>query len=176
MTVGIYILTNKCNNKVYVGQSWDVKNRLIEHSKVKKNGFYISNAINKHGWENFSVEIISVPSTIEQHTLNLLECKYISLNNSLIPFGYNLREGGSHGKFSASSRQKMSKAHLGQAAWDKGILKTKEQKQEISKATTGIKKSPRSEKHKYKISEFRKGTKIRLNSETGKREWYHPQI
>ena len=55
----IYKITNKINNKVYIGQSKDVHRRFLEHISGRKNGTsVIHNAIEKYGVENFKIEII----------------------------------------------------------------------------------------------------------------------
>lgn len=33
--IGIYKITNKINNKSYIGQSWNVNERLYEHTRIK---------------------------------------------------------------------------------------------------------------------------------------------
>ena len=65
----IYKLTNKNNGKYYFGKTVNYKNRMSKHKNSWKKGTtYLSKSINKHGWDNFTKEII-----VE----NIL-CKYIT--------------------------------------------------------------------------------------------------
>lgn len=93
MLKDIYIIKNKINNKVYIGQSKDPKKRFQHHCKPScsyKNNIFISNAIQKYGKENFWYEILE--EQVENY--NEREIYYISLYNSLAPNGYNLSPGG----------------------------------------------------------------------------------
>jgi group I intron endonuclease len=61
MRKDIYIIKNKINNKVYIGQAIDSHKRFISHcSRAKRNidNSPIHDAINKYGKENFYYEII----------------------------------------------------------------------------------------------------------------------
>ena len=91
---GIYKITNKNNNKCYVGQARDVQKRWAEH--VKKglgidtpvnNKFY--NAMIKDGVHNFTFELLTECKVDE---LNELERKYIDFYESTI-YGYNTLKG-----------------------------------------------------------------------------------
>lgn len=48
MTIGIYMITNKINNKKYIGQSINIKRRKSEHFS-KKCDMVISKSIFKYG-------------------------------------------------------------------------------------------------------------------------------
>lgn len=93
---GIYKITNKINNKVYVGQSHFIETRWESH---KRNAFYknshsynyiLYKAIRKYGVENFSFEIIEECSSEE---LNKREKYWIDFYNSYKQ-GYNMTLGG----------------------------------------------------------------------------------
>ena len=92
----IYIIKNKCNEKVYIGQTMQsVHERFTQHLKpstIKKRGSYkIYNAINKYGKENFYYEILE--DNVNLKDIDDLEIYYIaefdSYNN-----GYNSTNGG----------------------------------------------------------------------------------
>lgn len=92
----IYIIKNKVNNKVYIGQtSLSVKERFKQHLKpstTKKRGSYkLYNAINKYGIDNFYYEIIEENINIED--LDYKEIFYIDFYNSYKE-GYNSTNGG----------------------------------------------------------------------------------
>ncbi|MAJ82109.1 MAG: hypothetical protein CMF41_04260 [Legionellales bacterium] len=105
----IYKLTNKNNGKYYFGKTVDYKNRMYSHKHSKKiSKTYLSRAINKHGWENFTKEIIvenilcryitTKPNgrkVYDESELNRLEKQHIFLfqsDNS--KYGYNITKGG----------------------------------------------------------------------------------
>ena len=57
----IYMLKNKINGKIYIGQTIrNVEKRLEEHRK-KSRCIAIYNAIQKHGWENFEQDWYECP-------------------------------------------------------------------------------------------------------------------
>lgn len=92
MIKAIYKLTNRINNKVYIGQSVHPEKRLWEHENRAKNNtdnYPIHMAINKYGIENFNFEIIEWTSDYDNR-----ESYYIKEYNSIAPNGYNVLEGG----------------------------------------------------------------------------------
>lgn len=95
----IYKITNKINNKVYIGQTTsNVKYRWRQHcnaSSYKNRISAIGNAISKYGKDNFIFEILEI-CTLE--ILDVKEKYYINFYNSLAPNGYNLETGGNLNK------------------------------------------------------------------------------
>lgn len=90
----IYKITNILNDKVYIGQSNNPQHRWIAHKSHAHNEEYIGssalyNAMRKYGEDNFTFEIIGW-----YENYNEKEKYYIKLYNSMIPYGYNLTEGG----------------------------------------------------------------------------------
>lgn len=93
--VGIYKITNKLNNKCYIGQSIDIENRWKQHiyeSKTLRRGHQIHLAINKDGIDNFTFEILEECS-LNKNTLNERERYWIKYYNSFND-GYNMTLGG----------------------------------------------------------------------------------
>lgn len=90
----VYILTNNINGKQYVGVTGrNLKQRLAEHKSSIKATTKISKAIKKHGWENFSHEVLH-----EHHdfsTLLQLEGKEILARQTFGSNGYNSKSSGS---------------------------------------------------------------------------------
>jgi len=82
------------NNKIYIGQTKNLKRRLYEYcSKNETNGHFVKKAILKYGHSNVELEIIKICDSFEE--LNLSEIYYISLYNSCdLLKGYNLSLGG----------------------------------------------------------------------------------
>jgi group I intron endonuclease len=106
----VYACYNIVNGKVYVGQSWDFEKRIKGHKKDSKrvNGrcckkFY--NAIKKYGWKNFEF-IILIDNIETQEDLDSWEIYFIKFLDS-VKTGYNIRDGGSHGKLSDETKQKI---------------------------------------------------------------------
>ena len=92
----IYKASNKINGKIYIGQTTvSIKKRWIDHCKPSRGKVSaISNAIQKHGRENFTIEEIDGANSLSE--LNYLEKYYICKFNSLSPSGYNLQIGGNN--------------------------------------------------------------------------------
>ncbi len=89
----IYLLTNRLNGKQYVGQTRrPLEERLNEHQRNRRDALYVDRAIRKHGFNNFSVEIIEVCFTATE--LNYWEIFWIAELRTKFPNGYNLTDGG----------------------------------------------------------------------------------
>lgn len=88
----IYIIKNRINSKVYVGQSINAAERFIKHCKpsAAKDNSLIDKAIQKYGANNFWYEIIE--EQIENY--NERERYWISFYGSQVPNGYNIMPGG----------------------------------------------------------------------------------
>ena len=113
MSCGIYKITNKINNKIYIGQSVNIEQRFYTHCSdalYKADNNYFHNAIRKYGKENFYIEIIE---ECPEEELNDREIYWISKYNSTdTSIGYNSTLGGEgNRKFSFKEMQKM---------WDEG--------------------------------------------------------
>lgn len=97
----IYLITNKINNKKYVGQTiTTLKQRFSQHvTHSKHSNQAICRAIVKYGKDNFSIEEIKMVDDLSKkhliEKLNVLEKKYIKEYNSLVSqYGYNIDIGG----------------------------------------------------------------------------------
>lgn len=77
------------SGKSYIGQTvQSLSNRAGHNGKNYIGCKYFYNAIKKHGWNNFIVEILG-EFPIEQ--LNYQERRYIEIFNTLAPNGYNIQ-------------------------------------------------------------------------------------
>jgi len=107
----IYKITNKINNKIYVGQTHHpIEKRLNGHFRharsLKKKNNYIHNAINKYGEENFVIELLDTAETKEE--MDAKEIFWIKeLNSTNKEIGYNLMYGGGNGLQSESTKKKI---------------------------------------------------------------------
>ena len=90
--IGIYKITNKINNKCYIGQSKDIEARWQKHLSVYKTApeWNLYKAFKKYGLESFSFEIIE---ECEPNKLNEREIYWISYYDSFNN-GYNMTLGG----------------------------------------------------------------------------------
>jgi group I intron endonuclease len=120
--IGIYIITNKINNKCYIGQSEDIKKRWREHKrhfKLKKNNnIVLYKAFRKYGLKNFKFDVIK-ECTIDE--LSELEIFYIQKYNSCIYLensnGYNMTFGGEDNVHLCGENNGMAKM-TEEAIWD----------------------------------------------------------
>ncbi|GJQ43785.1 MAG: hypothetical protein JETCAE03_32830 [Ignavibacteriaceae bacterium] len=174
----IYKITNKINNKIYIGQTnISLKKRLIGHIKDNRKNNYFHNAIKKYGQNNFIIEHIEYCQN--QQELNEREkywIKHYKSNNK--NFGYNSTDGGQWG---AVNGKIISKSLLNSKKYKKS-LKSKERSEKISNALKGTTLEQRfgkekadeinakkrrkmkgkkfTEEHKLKISIGNKGKKL----------------
>ena len=121
----IYKITNKINNKIYIGQVYNktIQDRFKRHinEASEKSKSYIGRAIYKYGKENFICELIDTASSLKE--LNEKEKYWISYYNSTNHnIGYNLTPGGDGGNTYLC----------------KSKLELQEIKNKISKSNTGI--------------------------------------
>lgn len=151
--IGIYIITNEVNNKVYVGQVGKGKNtifgRLKTHYRKLINKKYIDNngkythlqcAWNKYGEENFTFDILEECTKEELDDKEKYWINYYESDNPL--YGYNKTKGGSTEIPNEEIRKKLSNSLIGKP-------KSEEHKQNMRK--------PKSEEHRNNISKGKKG-------------------
>jgi group I intron endonuclease len=149
----IYTITNKTDNKTYVGQTvQDVELRWKDHLKRGSNCRYLKSAINKYGVDNFVFKLVCI--TFDDK-LDDMEIQYIEKYKSLVPTGYNLRRGGNSGRHHTETKQKISDTL--KMRYQNGLVPPRPQ--------LGI---PHSEITKKRISESLKGRRISQES-TNKR-------
>ena len=87
----IYKITNKINQKIYIGKH---KSTFFDQS-YWGSGKLINRAYKKYGKENFTREFLEECQDLE--TLNKQEKYYINLYESKYPNGYNISNGGDGG-------------------------------------------------------------------------------
>lgn len=134
MTGIIYKLTSP-SGKSYIGQTTrKFEKRLHEHVKTDCCKI-ISVAIKKYGIENFNISILC--QTDNEEELDELEKKYILEYNCLEPNGYNIRTGGSNGKHSDISKERMRQQKLGEKNHNYGKPRSDEFKKIMSEKKSG---------------------------------------
>lgn len=114
--VGIYCIRNKVNNKVYIGQSIDIRTRWWGHrcdlNRNNHHNQYLQNAWNKHGEDNFEFFVLE---ECKLEDINDREIFWIQKYNSTdVSIGYNLSTGGDCStrgiKLTQEQKDKMSQA------------------------------------------------------------------
>ena len=86
----VYLITNIENKKQYVGiTKFSIEERFFQHTK---RGFLLTEAIQKYGEQNFSIELVEEVESSER--AYELEIFYIQKYNTKVPNGYNLTDGG----------------------------------------------------------------------------------
>jgi group I intron endonuclease len=142
----IYEFINNVNQKIYIGQASDYKQRIRSHkfnlSQNKNTPFY--NALRKYGWNNFSINIVE---ECDEEKLNQREIYWIEEKKSLYPNGYNLLEGGKQAKHTDVTKQKISDSR-------KGIKFSKSHIENLKKSHIGY---VMPDEQKKKISQSNKG-------------------
>ena len=104
----IYKITNKNTGKMYIGQTTqDLEERWRGHRSSKSNCRYLKSAIKKYGIYNFEFKLICV---CFDNDMDKFENDYIKKYNTLVPNGYNLREGGNGGRHNEETKQKISES------------------------------------------------------------------
>lgn len=147
----IYCITNKINNKTYIGQHKTTNVR----DNYMGSGVILHRAYEKHGIENFSKSIIAVTGTREN--ADVLEKVFIALYRAEGKAEYNIADGGEgikmSGEFEIQRRLIISKTS--KERWENLDYKLKTGRA-ISISHIGIKRKPHSLEAKLKISEASK--------------------
>lgn len=178
----VYVITNKINQKIYIGKTNDLITRWYGHiSDVAdiNNKRYLYCAMRKYGIDNFIIEPIAYYTTDEEALQ--AEIYWIAELRKFCKL-YNLTDGGDGAtgyKQTEAAKKKLSEIHLGEknhrygkpmsdknksaiSKANKGVLKSKEHKENLSKAAKGrtnFKGKTHSEETKRKMSETKSGDK-----------------
>lgn len=118
---GIYIIKNNVNGKCYVGQSVNLRSRIKDHIRNAKKltiDLPIYRAIKKHGFHNFTIDIIESfvrnPDMSNEELIRILDQKemYYIEKYKAYTEGYNCTVGGDYGvlglKMTEEQRKKVS--------------------------------------------------------------------
>lgn len=122
---GIYVIRCLVNERIYIGQSKNLRNRFFDYQSKRNTGsILISKSIAKHGIANFIFYVLRYMPQIE---LNYWEMFYIHMFTP----EYNMTRGGTGNRglcFSGEALKRMSEKS--KELWDK---KSDEEKQHIIK-------------------------------------------
>lgn len=170
MTCGIYMIQNKVNGKIYIGQAVDIERRWGHHKwELRSNhhkNYHLQRAWNKYEEDNFEFTIIC---ECDESQLNTMEIDYIAKLKTYDPdYGYNKTYGGEGGRPTEETREKMREAQKGENHPMYGKHHTEESRNKISEAVKG-ENNPFYGKHhkeesKQKISDANKGKYVGKNN------------
>jgi len=147
---GIYCIENTIDGKRYIGASYTIRDRIINHLSYFKRethpNLHLLSAVKKYGIKNFKCYVI------EYCELDVYdrEIYWIALYDTIKPDkGYNMSSGGESGnngmKHSEETKRKMSEAHKNPS---------EETRNKLSKVHKG---THHSDKARKKMSEAQKG-------------------
>lgn len=169
MTIGIYAIYNKLDNKVYVGKSKNIERRISQHFSAlrkevidtKRVNKHLFNSFKKYGEENFKWKILEEVKSCDEELLKYLELYYMDLHKSYDrDFGYNLRRDSSTNMIvHEETRVLISESVQGEKNPNYGNNWTDEQKSRMSEikkkqfedGTYDFMKTP---EHKKRLSDF----------------------
>lgn len=154
----IYLITNKLDNKVYVGQTTQkggfdrrYKHNILDYTHNN----HLKNAIKKYGIRSFKIEK-EYEIAYSKEELDKKEIDVINLLDATNPeHGYNVRDGGSKGKLSEYTKEKLRQINLG-----KKYSKEVNKKKSSPGVLNPMYGKKRSEEEKRKMSENRKGLTV----------------
>lgn len=102
MNCGIYKIENKINNKIYIGQSKNIRSRIYNHKKRLALGnhynLHLQESYNKHGLNCFNFETIEYCAEDSLNEREIFWIKKLDTFNN----GYNLTEGGNSRNYACS--------------------------------------------------------------------------
>lgn len=176
MNSGIYTITSLVDNKILVGQSISIKNRISQHKHALKNNLHdnkhLQSAYNKYGHKNFVFEILILCN--EQYLFSEEHYWCNMLNTHDPKFGYNIKPTNPNGcyRHSFETKLKIGKANKGKkhslefkencSIRAKNRTYSKETLEKLRISSTGRKHSDLS---KQKISASKKGKKLNITEE-----------
>ncbi|MEK6881161.1 MAG: GIY-YIG nuclease family protein, partial [Nanoarchaeota archaeon] len=139
----IYKITNKINNKVYIGQTNNPARRWSQHrwcAENNKGSQLVTRALAKHGVDNFEFEVIITCQN--QNNVNELEVLIIKQFNSVdLALGYNIELGGNNPSHTPETARKISegllKRYETQGSKLTGVKHSEERKANLSRACMG---------------------------------------
>lgn len=148
----VYIHTNKINGKKYVGITSQTPFRRWKNGEGYKGCSYFYNAIKKYGWDNFYHDIVEVDLSKDEACA--LEQEYISkMKTNREEYGYNLLSGGTAGKHSEKTKEKLSRMFTGKVVSNE----TKKKLKEAAKKRGG---HPQSKQSREKMSRAMLGHEV----------------
>lgn len=109
---GIYMIENTVNNKKYIGQTTNIKNRFNNYNNGYFHNNHFKRSVKKYGWDSFKLSVVLYCK--EEH-LDMYETMLIDKLDLMNPSkGYNKESGGNANKhLSEDTKQQISLAKKG---------------------------------------------------------------
>jgi len=141
--LGIYMITNLQTKEVYIGSSVNCLNRICDHKKeLRKNKHHsriLQASFNEYGESNFSFEIIEQHENVDKSFLYERENFYLNENRDNL-LNTAPRAESIKGVKRTDEHKKLSSERAKKTF--KGVTKSAEHKEKLSKAKLGRKRSP----------------------------------
>lgn len=157
------MIKNKIDGKIYIGQTTRPIEERFKNHRTKSGCRLIYRAIKKYGWGAFEKDYYECPD----EDLNFDEELLVREMDTLMPEGYDLREGGgSNGKHSEETKQKIREATRGKKLSEETKQKMRKPKSEVHRRNIGkahIGKT-RSDEAKQNMSEAQIGKTLSDNT------------
>lgn len=180
----IYKITNKINNKIYIGKTENsIQHRFQEHIKTSRKSCsyrsHLYSAMREYGVDNFSIELVE--SCDER--LDERERYWIKFYQSQNPdIGYNIHEGGRGGRTFVETPPQMTQKQIDALRVGWYLPASEKQKQTVKSLMTGRTVSEKtreklrsanigkvvSNETREKLSKIRKGKKLPPKTERQK--------
>lgn len=111
----IYLIKNKINNKIYIGQTVNTFDERYKGDLQKyTHNIHLKRSIEEYGIENFYIDK-EFDVAYSKEELDKLEDMYIKIYNTTDKkYGYNMMFGGSNGKHTEESKAKISESNKGE--------------------------------------------------------------
>lgn len=144
----IYLLTNIRNNKVYVGQTKSLDERMRRHTNETRRGNnnHLYSAMRKYGLSCFRIEVIEEVDQVEADEAECMWIEFYGSDNR--DLGYNMTKGGGGGDtFTNHPRKEEIRKKFQARKW------TDIQRERIVTSMTGRKREPFSDEWRKKLSD-----------------------
>lgn len=150
----IYKITNKTNNKIYIGQTTKTRatdrfsqhRYLARHPEQESSPSYLHRAMAVEGVDNFAFEVLE---SLPDEQLDEREVYWIKKLNSKVPNGYNLTEGG-EGSVGHSRPQTLEERLKRQESNIQYYMDHPEAREKISERTKALWENP---EYRKKVTE-----------------------
>lgn len=144
MASGIYIISNIQNNKVYIGQTKNLSERMRKHKEALRSNRHFSDGLqqdwNKYGEKFFTMTVLEEINLAPKEILYSREIFWISFYRNKEGFStYNISGGGAGGgKMAKSTKQILSRVSTeNNPMYWLGKHRSEETKAKISRANKG---------------------------------------
>jgi len=120
---GIIYIQIAPNGKKYIGQTINQKRRFKKYKSYEGNNQHHTRALRKYGYDAFTIQTFRVPEFL----LDTVEKSLIKYYQTMDPAnGYNKKEGGSNGRPTIETLEKMRVSQLGRTHTEEAKQKNRD--------------------------------------------------